>query len=130
MGATVDSEDADATVERAGRMASGEGVIGLLTPAADIVEVCGWLGPLLVNVFHSQLGVNLATFGVVDVDVGAVEIRETDCRRAFALPPACEDARSFAVLEVAVDAEDIAELERAERMDPCEGEVLNCLYVA
>ena len=69
-----------------------------------------------MNVLHNQLGVNLAALGAVGA-VGAVAMREIDCRRSFPFVPPCEDVRSLAVLEVAVEAEDIAELERAERMD-------------
>lgn len=90
-----------------GRVAKGDGGIGLATPATDMTDVCGWLGPLRVNVLHSQEGVNLLDAFWLGRGIGIRPLL------------------SAAVEEVAPDPVDV--VERVERTEDREGDWLNCL---
>ena len=81
--------------------------MGLATPATDIADICGWLGPLRVKVLQSHEGVNR---------LGAFWIG-----RGMGTRPLL----SAAVDDVAFEPVEV--VERPDRTDERDGDVLSCL---
>lgn len=78
---------------------------GLVTPSADTAEVSGRLGPLLANVFQNHEGVNFDA----PLSSGLVVLELREPSPTIVVDPALEE---FEIVE------------RPERMEDCEGDVL------
>ena len=104
-----------------GRVARGEGGTGLLTPAADIVEVWGWLGPLREKALQSQEGVKRdgRIEGVSDPSAVLTVVPAVFGAVAF-VPIEAADASVDVALPVAVPVDTFERADRAERIERIE----------